>query len=64
MHGLTTILLIAHRLTTIRGADEIVVLAEGRVLERGTWDDLVGSEGWLATTLKAHERSLETTLAT
>jgi ATP-binding cassette subfamily C protein len=64
MHGLTTILLIAHRLTTIRRADEIVVLAEGRIIERGTWDDLAGSDGWLATALKAHERSLETTMAT
>ena len=65
MHGLTTIMVIAHRLTTIRTADEIVVLAEGRMLERGTWDELVDRRGgWLSTTLKGYEPSLETALPT
>lgn len=56
MHGLMTILVIAHRLTTIRSADEILVLAEGRIVERGSWDELVERRGgWLATTLRPHE---------
>ena len=41
MRGRTTII-IAHRLSTIALADEIVVLADGRVAARGTHDDLVG----------------------
>src|SRR5438477_2391191 len=40
MEGRTT-LIIAHRLSTIALADEIVVLADGRIAERGTHDELV-----------------------
>jgi subfamily B ATP-binding cassette protein MsbA len=40
-----TVLVIAHRLTTVQHADFIVVLAEGRIVERGSHDDLVGADG-------------------
>ena len=36
-----TTLIIAHRLSTVVNADEIIVLAEGRIAERGTHEDLL-----------------------
>ncbi len=45
LHGKMTILIISHRLSTIRGADMIYVIEEGRLIESGTWDSLVGKEG-------------------
>jgi ABC-type multidrug transport system fused ATPase/permease subunit len=42
MKGRTT-LIIAHRLSTIALADELVVLEEGRIVARGTHDELIGT---------------------
>jgi len=46
--GRTTII-IAHRLATIRDADQIVVLDRGRIVERGTHDQLVHAGGMYGT---------------
>jgi ATP-binding cassette, subfamily B, bacterial MsbA len=47
------VLVIAHRLATVRAADRIVVLEAGRVVEQGTWDELVARRGPFAA-LVAH----------
>ena len=40
-----TSLIIAHRISTIKDADEILVFGSGQIVERGTYDDLVKKEG-------------------
>lgn len=40
-----TVLVIAHRLSTVRRADQIVVIEHGRILEKGTHDDLLSHKG-------------------
>jgi ATP-binding cassette subfamily B protein len=41
-------LVIAHRLSTIVNADEILVLSDGEIIERGTHSELVAAEGTYA----------------
>jgi ATP-binding cassette subfamily B protein len=43
-----TSVVIAHRLSTVREADQILVVAEGRIVERGTHRDLLTSKGLYA----------------
>ena len=50
MDGRTSIV-IAHRLSTIRKADQIAVLRHGRVVEQGTYDELLASDGLFRTML-------------
>ena len=56
MAGRTTIL-ISHRVSTARNADQIAVLIEGRIAELGTHDDLLARNGYY--TSLAEKQQLE-----
>ena len=51
MQGRTT-LMVAHRLSTIRRVDRILVLQEGRVLESGTPAELLERDGYYARVIR------------
>lgn len=52
--GRTTIV-VSHRLSAIRGADKIVFIHEGKVIEEGSHDDLIALEGAYYNMVKAGE---------
>lgn len=49
-----TLLVIAHRLNTVRRADQILVLDGGRIVEQGTHDALLAADGRYARMIAAH----------
>jgi ABC-type multidrug transport system fused ATPase/permease subunit len=50
-----TVLVIAHRLSTVRGADEIVVLDDGQVVERGSHAALMAADGAYAALVRRQQ---------
>ncbi|SCD68247.1 ABC transporter ATP-binding protein [Streptomyces sp. OspMP-M43] len=53
-----TVLVIAHRLPTIVEADQIAVLRDGRIVERGRHPELLAAEGLYARMWATHERAV------
>ncbi|KAH6984745.1 P-loop containing nucleoside triphosphate hydrolase protein [Ilyonectria sp. MPI-CAGE-AT-0026] len=54
-----TTITIAHKLKTIQGADNIVVMKQGKIVEQGRHDELVARDGEYATLVNAQDLSTE-----
>lgn len=54
-----TVIMIAHRLSTVTGADKIIVLDSGKVVEEGTHENLSSSDGLYSRMWKDYNRAAE-----
>lgn len=52
-----TVLMIAHRLSTVTGADRIVVIRDGRIVDTGTHDQLKGRDGLYAEMWRQYNKA-------
>jgi len=53
-----TIIMIAHRLKTVKNSDQILVLSEGRIVQRGNHDKLMKEKGLYADFVNMKNRSI------
>ena len=61
IHQLTrdkTIIMIAHRLKTVRNADQILVVENGRITQRGTHEQLIGTDGTYRKFVSIREKAV------
>ncbi len=54
-----TVIMIAHRLSTVRNADEICVIADGRIAERGSFEKLSAAGGLFSAMWRDYQKSVE-----
>ena len=63
IRGNITLLVVAHRMSTIQDADKIVVLENGRITEEGNWDSLLAESGVFANYIRLQSGALTQTEA-
>lgn len=51
----STVIISSHRLSVIENSDEIIVLDEGKIVERGTFEELINNRGWFYEQYKLQE---------
>ena len=54
-----TVLSIAHRISTLRNADKLIVIDKGRIVEYGTHDELVALDGTYCKLVKIQNEALK-----
>jgi ATP-binding cassette subfamily B protein len=54
--------MIAHRLSTVVDSDEILVMLEGRIAERGSHAELLAQGGWYAKMFEMQQDEVDATL--
>jgi ATP-binding cassette subfamily B protein len=58
-----TVIVIAHRLSTVRGADKILVVEKGRIVEEGRHDSLINAEGMYSRMWEQYTGTVNWTIA-
>ena len=53
-----TVLMIAHRLSTVKNADQILVMERGKIVEQGTHSELLNRNGIFAGLWKQYQQSV------
>ena len=53
-----TVVMIAHRLKTVRHADQIIVLDQGRIAQRGTHEELMRQDGIYRRFVMGREKAM------
>jgi len=59
MMNIGTMLIVAHRLSTVRGADRIILLSHGRILEEGTHKELIEKKGRYYALYQTQQQKIE-----